>query len=268
VVTGDFARTGQGLLADADRAAAELATRRIEERRAVEEVQIATIRLTRLMSDDQSITLVPVEPALAPIDLAPLHCTLPELTATALTNRPELAESRLLVGAAIERMRREQHAPFIPSVLLGMSYGGNGGGLGSDIENYGDRMDFDAMAFWEVRNLGYGEQSAREEARAGAEQARWRQVQALDRVAAEVAEAYARVNSRRDQIELARAGIVAAQQSYDRNLERTQEGAGLPIEALQSIQALDAARRQYIRTVADYNRAQFQLQRALGWPIQ
>jgi hypothetical protein len=73
-------------------------------------------------------------------------------------------------------------------VLLGLSYGGNGGGLGDDISNYNDRMDFDAVAYWEVRNLGWGDQAARNEAPARVEQARWREVRILDQVANEVAE--------------------------------------------------------------------------------
>jgi outer membrane protein TolC len=152
-------------------------------------------------------------------------------------------------------------------MLLGLSYGGNGGGLGSDISNFGDRIDFDAVAYWELRNLGWGEQAARAEAKSRVEQARWRQVQVMDQVASEVAEAYTQVVSRRDEIELARGGIKAADESYRRNSERIQDALGLPIEALQSIQALDRAQRQYVSSVADFNRAQFRLQRALGWAI-
>jgi outer membrane protein TolC len=190
------------------------------------------------------------------------------LVATGLSTRPELAESRFLVGAAVERLRREQNAPLVPSVLLGLSYGGNGGGLGSEIDNFGDRMDFDAVAYWELRNLGFGEQAARNEARSRVNQARWRQVQVMDNVASDIAEAYAQVVSRREQITLAQAGITAARESYRRNNERIQDALGLPIEALQAISALDNAQRQYVRSVADYNRAQFRLQRALGWPVQ
>jgi outer membrane protein TolC len=267
-VTADYARTGQGLPSDADRAQAELATRQVESQRAVESIQVASVRLARLLSQDPTINLLPQEAGIAPIDLAPMQCSLQDLVATSLSNRPELAESRFLVGAAVERLRRERNAPLIPSMLLGMSYGGNGGGLGDDISNFGDRMDFDAVAFWEVRNLGYGEQAARNQARSALEQARWRQVQVMDQVASDVAEAYAQVVSRREQIELARGGIAAARDSYRRNSERTREGVGLPIEALQAIQALDAAQRQYVRSVADYNQSQFRLQRALGWPVQ
>jgi outer membrane protein TolC len=86
-------------------------------------------------------------------------------------------------------------------------------------------------------------------------------------VAREIVEAQTQVTARRRQIDVAKEGITSAQQSYDRNLERIRNAQGLPIEVLQSIQALDAARREYLRAVVDYNQAQFRLQRALGWPV-
>ena len=267
-VTGEFARAGEGLNSDADRAKAELAAREIDALRTLEQAQVASVRLARVMSQDPSIQLAPQEPVIIPINMTPVDAGLPELIAIGLSNRPELAESRHLVGAAVERLRSEVNAPLIPSVLLGLSYGGNGGGLGDDISNYNDRMDFDAVAYWEVRNLGWGEQAARGEARARVEQARWREVRVLDDVASEVAETYAQAISRRAQIEVAQVGIVAAEESYRRNIDRTLNAQGLPIEALQAIQALDSAQRQYVRSVADYNRAQFSLQRALGWPVR
>jgi outer membrane protein TolC len=90
----------------------------------------------------------------------------------------------------------------------------------------------------------------------------------MDQVASDIAETYAQVVSRREQITLAQNGITSARESYRRNNERIQDALGLPIEALQAISALDNAQRQYVRSVADYNRAQFRLQRALGWPVQ
>ncbi|HWA97957.1 MAG TPA: hypothetical protein VG713_05670, partial [Pirellulales bacterium] len=62
--------------------------------------------------------------------------------------------------------------------------------------------------------------------------------------------------------------VERATSSFDRNLQRVRQLKGLPIETLQSIQALDQARREYLRSLVDYNTAQFRLQRALGWPIQ
>jgi outer membrane protein TolC len=142
-----------------------------------------------------------------------------------------------------------------------------GGGLGDNIANGGDRFDFDAVAYWEVRNLGFGEAAARGQARAGIQQARARQIQAMDAIAREVAEAQAIAESGERQIENSQQAIRSAAESYRRTLERIQDAQGLPIEAIQSVLALDEARREYLRAVADFNEGQFRLQRALGWPV-
>ena len=268
VVTNNFAETGEGLRADADRAVAELSVRQVEQLRAQEGVRVASVRLNRLLSQDATLKLEPTETRLVPIALASPSSDLRELVALGLSNRPELAESRNLVGEAIQSLKREKYAPLVPSVLLGMSYGGNGGGLGSNIDRFGDRLDFDAAAYWELRNLGFGDQAAQSATRSRVGQARWRQVQMMDTVASEIAEAQVQVQERSPQIEIAKLGIQAAQDSYRLNTERIQDGEGLPLEALQSLQALDLAQRQYVRTIADYNRAQFNLHRAVGWPIE
>jgi outer membrane protein TolC len=215
------------------------------------------------------VLIVPQEANIIPIELVPLESAImSDLVATGLSNRPELAASRALVCEAVNRLRREQHAPWLPSVLLGVSYGAFAAGRGGQITNGNDRLDFDAVAWWELRNLGHGERAARDQARAQIQQARLREVEMLDLVAREIVEAHSQVQARKRQISSAQEGITAAQQSYDRNLERIRNFQGLPIEVLQSIQALDAARREYLRSVVDYNTAQFRLHRALGWPVQ
>jgi outer membrane protein TolC len=266
-LTASFARSGAGLPADADRARAELLQQQIESRRAEENVQVAAVRLAQLLSLDPTLTLLPQEAAVSPLNLVNAELPLAELVATGLVNRPELAENRFLVSAAVERLRRERYAPLLPSVLLGASYGVNGGGVGGNLVNFGDRIDLDAIAWWEIRNFGLGEQAARMAAQSQLAQTRWQQVRMMDQVASEVAQAHAQVTARQGQIELAQSGILAAGDSYRRNSERIRNAQGLPIEVLQSVQALNSAQRQYARAVADYNRAQFQLQRALGWPI-
>jgi outer membrane protein TolC len=185
-----------------------------------------------------------------------------------LTQRPEVAESRHLVCEAVERLQRERYAPLVPSILLGLSYGGLGGGLGGNLTNFGDRLDADAIAYWEIRQLGLGEQAARREADSRIQQTKYRELALLDRVAREVVEAQVQVASRSQQIAAGQVAVKAAEDSFSRNWERIQNGQGLPVEVLQSIQALGAARREYVRVIADYNTAQFTLHRSLGWPIQ
>ena len=92
-------------------------------------------------------------------------------------------------------------------------------------------------------------------------------VQAMDRVAREIVEAHTQCESLREQIPVAQSGIRLAADSYQRNLQRIRGGQGLPLEVLQSLQALDQSRREYLRAVGDYDEWQFRLYHALGCPI-
>jgi outer membrane protein TolC len=266
-LTADFARSGAGNQADADRASAAAALLRNELVRSDEAITVASARVAQQLSADPAILIAPQEPTVVPIELMPPDMGEADLVATGLTNRPELAANRALVNEAVSRMQREKHAPWLPSIVLGMSYGEFGAARGSGSWRPGDRLDLDAVAWWELRNLGFGEAAARANASAQIQQARMREVETMDLVAREVVEAHAQVAARRRMIAVAEEGIKSAQQSYDRNLERIRNAQGLPIEVLQSIQALDAARREYLRSVTDFNQAQFRLQRAMGWPV-
>lgn len=265
--TTEFARTGQGSPADADRAATELAIRETDLLRTDEDIQVASARLVQLLSGDPRRPLRPLESTIVAVDLTPAHLPVEDLLPTGLATRPELAESRHLVAEAMERYRREKMAPWLPSVLLGVSYSGFGGGLGGQMQDFGDRFDLDTVVYWEIRGLGAGEQAARAEARARMEQTRYEQVRLMDRVAREIVEAHAQVQIRRKQLPIAEQAVERAVSSVDRHRLRIRDLEGLPIESLQSIQALDQARRQYLRVLVEYNEAQFRLRRALGWPI-
>jgi outer membrane protein TolC len=266
--TADFARTGEGTEADADRAATELAIRRNDVVRAEEEIQVASARVVELLNDDPNVALRPMEPAIAPVELVPLDTPIQTLLPTGLTNRPELAEAGHLVGEAVHRYRLEKTAPWLPNVLMGTSYAAFGGAPGGQIANTGGRYDMDAIAYWQVRGLGVGQYAARREARAMYDQKRFAQMRVMNEVAREIVQAHAQVQARHRQIAISQQAVERATGSIDRNLLRVRDLKGLPIETLQSIQALDHARREYLRALVDYNTAQFRLQRALGWPIQ
>jgi outer membrane protein TolC len=124
------------------------------------------------------------------------------------------------------------------------------------------------VAYWEVRQLGVGERVVQREARSKITQARMREIAMMDRIAREVHESRAQVTSRRKQIAMSREAVEAAEDSFARNWDRIRNGKGLPIEALQAIQALANAQSEYIRAVSDFNVAQFTLQHSLGWPIR
>lgn len=266
-LTHDFAAAGQGLQSDADRMKTESA---LDENRVVsgrERIEIASARLSEALSVDAGQQIVPLDPTVVPIDLVSLDMEKGTLISTGLANRPELKEAQNLVAVACEQYKRQQYAPFIPSVLLGFSSGGFGGGLGNSLNDVGGRYDFDALVTWEIRNLGFGEGAARRETQAQVEQARFQKIRVLDKVAREIVEAHTQVIHRSENIKITKAGIKSAEESYQRNLSRIRDGQGLPIEVLQSVRALEDARRAYLTAVIQYNQAQFRLQWALGWPV-
>lgn len=266
-LTHDFAATGQGLQADADRMKTELA---LDDNRVVsgrERVEIASARLSEELSVDSGQRIVPLDVTVVPLDLVSPELDKGTLISTGLASRPELKEAQTLVAVACEQYKRQRYAPFIPSVLLGFSNGGFGGGLSDSLNNVGERYDFDAIVTWEIRNLGFGEGAARRETQAQIEQARFQQIKVLDQVAREISEAHAQVVHRAQNIRITKAGIKSAEESYQRNLGRIRDGQGLPIEVLQSVRALEAAQRAYLTAVIQYNQAQFRLQWALGWPV-
>ncbi|HVX13552.1 MAG TPA: TolC family protein [Pirellulales bacterium] len=264
-LTADYAQTGEGLQSDADRLHVELTIRKNDVFRAEGSRQVAATRLAQLLHLDPTLDLQPIEPVVVPIEMVSDARDVRELVAEGLTGRPELSESRSLVAQAVSLMRRERFAPLVPSVLLGTSYGAMGSGISPSMAPAVGRLDLDAVAYWELRNMGLGDRAARQNAGSVVRQAQLRQVATMDLVARQITEAAALSRAAHKQIDIAREGVEAALQSYQRNVARIEEGKGLPIEVMQAVQALAIARREYLRTLIDYNQAQFNLYHAVGW---
>jgi len=267
-LTRSYADAGQGSPAEVDRTFTELQLRENDLLRGEEAYRIASARLVQLVRLNADVELEPIDPTILPIELVPPDAAVGELVAQGLTLRPELREARHLTSQAVEKMRRERYAILLPSLALGASYGGFGGGEGSAIVRYDERFDADAVVYWQTRNLGFGDRAARAETAAVVQQTNLQHLALMDQVAREVTEAQTQVEMRRRQVELLLRTTESAALSYRRNLERIKQAQGLPIEMLQAIQALNAARREYLRVVTDYNAAQFTLYRAIGSQIE
>lgn len=263
-LTQAYARSGEGLQSDAHRVEADESLRANEVARARELSLLVAARLVRLLHLDPAVQLVPVDSAPIVLELVSAQPTLSERITLALGNRPELRENEHLVGEAQARLQRERYAPLMPTVAAGVSYGGFGGSGNAGRYNFSDRTDFQAMAYWQLRNLGLGDRAAQKDRQSQVRQACLRKQIAVDMVSQEVAEAHAQLQYRFMQIATAEQGVNVATASYRLNLERIEGSQGLPIEVLQSIQALAQARREYLRAVTDYNIAQFAMQRATG----
>jgi hypothetical protein len=98
-----------------------------------------------------------------------------------------------------------------------------------------------------------------------------------DRVAAEVAQAHAQLQSAAARVAEAETEVRDAIDSLEKNVEgmRQLKGAGnvvtfinRPQEVVAALQALAQAYNHYYGAVGDYNRSQFRLYRDLGYPGQ
>jgi len=266
-LTEDFAATGQGLRADADRLRTELILLegRLQEGR--ERIEVAEARVVQTLSLPPGTSIEPGDRTLLPLEWIDSTSGDGQLISMALAGRPELRESQALVAAACEEYRRQKFAPLVPSVMLGFSTGRFGGGTGGRLGEVDGRYDLDALMAWEVRQLGFGERAARRESSARVQQARFEKLRVLDQVAREVVESHARVRHRVERVAITQRAIGFAESSHQLNVARIRDGEGLPLEVLQSVQALEQSQRAYLRAVVDHNRSQLEMQWALGWPL-
>jgi outer membrane protein TolC len=271
---------------EANRARTELARRRQALESALERWRIAGAELTRILRLQPSALVDPLEPPHLQIQLLDSNCPVDDLIAQALMNRPELASRQALVQATLERLRQEKLRPLIPSVLLHgnatnpagiLSSGVFGGNLGNNPGGFGGRNSIDFQLLWEFQNLGFGNRAAIRERRADNAQAVLEFFRQQDLIAAEVVKALANVQSAAARVGEATEGMKQARQTYELSLEGMKQirSAGelkillvRPAEAVSAVQGLAQAYVDFYTAVADYNRAQFRLYRAVGQPGQ
>lgn len=267
-VTESHEKAGTGRSADTARARTELNIRARELLELEGRAAVASAQLARLLFLAPEQTLRPVEPALVPVRIVPESIPLTDLVAQALNGRPELAESRALIGAALARWRSARVAPLVPSLRVGYSAGGFGGGINSFFGDFNGRGDAVALAQWELSNLGLGNHAVTRERYSRYAQAVFSQHGVASTVATQVVSAYSRADVARRELTAAQEAVRAARESYRQNERGVRDAPGQfrPIELLQALQALARARQDYLRVVVEYNRAQFRLYTALGHP--
>ncbi len=271
---------------ETDRAEAELARRQQAELAARERWKVAGAELMRLLRMDPSAQVEPLEPPHLRVELIDLHKPVDDLVPIALTSRPELASQQAQVQLTLTLLRQEQLRPLIPSLLLRgystpvtgtLGAGYFGGGTNGFFGSGGLREDFDVQLLWQFNNLGFGNRAQNHRREADNRLAVIELFRIQDRIAAEVVQAHTQALLATKRVDVAEKGVRSALNSADKNLLALGQtkGAGnqmvllvRPQEAVAAVQALAQAYIDYYGAVADANRAQFRLYRALGQPAQ
>jgi outer membrane protein TolC len=248
--------------------------------------RVSSANLTQVLRLDPTAVIVPLEPDHLQITLIDPARPIDELVAIGVFHRPEIASTRSRVQAAEVRVRREKNRPLLPLVLItgfqtpgGMisQFGIFGDGADSSMNNWSFRNDVSFQLVWQLEGLGFGNLARIKEQRGEESKATVQLFRQQDAVAAEVTAAQARVQAASVRVPQADRELREAIINYDGNYEGLGETTRFenvlyqvirPQEAVKALDKLMKAYEQYFTTVADYNKAQFELFHALGYPAR
>jgi len=233
-------------------------------RRAQEQEQIAGAELARLLHLDSKVTLMAQDSGLEPVTLFKTNASMSTLVEQALRYRPELKQSQALILAARASKNGAVYGPLIPSIGAQVFGGGLGGGPDGGPSNFGPEGDYTVGLSWRIGPGGifdYGRQHANKARLTSAELG---EVKVKDLITSEVVVGLARAQSLADQIALNQRKLVLTTEALRLSRERKQYGVGIVLEDIQAQQDLTQARSGYVSAVAEYNKAQYGLSRAVG----
>ena len=272
--------------AEENRARVELGRRKQAVSAARERWRTASAELARLLRLDPAAVVEPAEPPSLPVTVIDPAVGIDDLIPVALNARPELAGNQAFVQATLARLKQEKIRPLVPSLAIrsvstnpsgSLGYGTFGGGTNGDLKNFGSRFDIDVQLLWEFQALGFGNKARVAERRAEYEAATLDLFRTQDRIAAEVAMRFAEARSAAQRLNDAEPALKEAIELVQKNVEGLGQTRRLgdaltlvirPQEAVAALQAFAQANTDFFAAVADYNRAQFRLYRALGHPAQ
>jgi outer membrane protein TolC len=239
------------------------------EQRAEEDLAVAAAALARVLDMDPSVQLHTPDGPPPIIQLVDPQTDLDSLVRIALDNRPEIAARSADVAFNETLLRQERFRPFLPFLSVGYSAGQFGGGsdlTDTRLGHFSGRTDFDAYAVWSLENFGMGNWARQHRRRAQVGEAEAERTQTVDRIRREVGEALALSAARLGEVNTARRRVQTSSQAFQADLLRAKNLEGRPIEVLDSVNLLAAARQDLIHALAGYDVAEFQLFVALGSP--
>jgi outer membrane protein TolC len=271
-----------------DRAEAQLADIEREQALLYQQWRMASADLTRELRLNPLTVVTPVEPPHLQVTLiAPQECV-DGLVPIGLTNRPELAAHQALVQATLVRLRAEKMRPLIPSVILAgnpipvapfgnLMFGAFYSDYSGHANPWSGRFDPNVQVFWQLENFGFGNAAAIRERQADQQRALVELFRVQDRVASDVVQAHAQVQSALIRVNRAEEEIKRARTTFEGSLKGIRETirfgdrlilVNRPLEAVDALRQVERGYDNYFLSVADYNRAQFQLYWALGYPAR
>ena len=142
-------------------------------------------------------------------------------------------------------------------------FGGLGGGKDSETGRFGESEDYVALLNWRIGPGGLFDFGNIHAQQARVRGAALTTDKVIDQVANEVITNRTRVQSLADQIATAKQSLSDAAEALRLAQERKEFGVGVVLETILAQQELSRVRNDYVNIVADYNKTQYGLLRAL-----
>lgn len=269
---------------EVDRAKRMLANIEQKAASAREAWRVSSANLTQVLRLDPSAIVDPVEHDHMQITLIDPARPLDELIDIGLSNRPEIASQKSMVQAAEVRVRREKNRPLLPLVLItGFQTPGNmisqfgffGTGFDRNMNLWSLRNDVSLQLVWQLEGLGFGNLARIKRQRGEESEEIVKLFKKQDDVAQEINAAQAKVQLAAVRVLQADRSLREAIVTYEGNYEGLAQTTRFenvlfqvyrPQEAVKALERLMESYDQYFLTVAEYNKAQFELYHAVGYP--
>jgi len=184
--------------------------------------------------------------------------------AEALAARSELKQNGAFIAAAKETEKGAKYGPLVPTVGAQAFFGGLGGGRHDDLGNFDRQEDYGVGLSWRVGPGGIFDFDRQRATTARRKIAELTGEQLRDEITRQVVEAATRADSMSDQLATAQRAIAAAEESFRLAQQRKEFGVGIVLETVQTEQELTRARLDYLKAIAEFNKAQYALLGATG----
>jgi outer membrane protein TolC len=260
----DAVDAGIAFKGDLLRARLQAERNRLLLRQAQEQQRVVAARLAQVLRLDPAVELVADETAPTPLTLIETNAALDSLVQQTLTARPELRQSKSLASAARDTKNGAAYGPLIPSIGAQAFWGGLGGGRRDGSYTFGPQEDYFVGASWRIGPGGLFDFGRVHSAESRLKIAELSSDKLSDDVTRQVIEAFTRWQSLADQVETTRRALAAAEEGLHLSQQRKEYAVGIVLETIQAEQDLTRARLDYLKAVAEFNKGQYVLSRAIG----
>lgn len=255
---------GIALKGDELRARVQAQRNQLALQQATAQRRILAARLAEVLRLDPAVELVAQDVELAPLTLLAAEERVDTMVSEAIATRPEMKEAHGLIRVAEQTEKGAVYGPLIPTIMGQAFIGGLGGGRDNGPTTSGESRDYLAAIGWRLGPGGLFDLGRIRATRARLGEAHWSAEKLQDTIARQVVEARTRVLSQQEQLATAKEALAAAEQGLELARGRKEFEVGVVLENILAEQDQTRARQDYVRAIGEYDKAQYELLRALG----